>query len=50
LIPAGIALIVFFFIPFFETFFLSFKSCRGDIYNPEWMGLANYTKLFSTPV
>ena len=50
LIPAGIVLITFFFIPFFETFLLSFKSYKGDIYNPAWVGLDNYVKLFSTPV
>ncbi len=50
LIPAGIVLIVFFFIPFFDTFLLSFKSYRHDIYNPQWVGFANYIKLFNAPV
>lgn len=50
LIPAGIILLVFFFIPFFETFLLSFKSYRTDIYAPEWVGLANYMELFGSPL
>ncbi len=50
LLPAGIILILFFFIPFFESFILSFQSYRHDIYNPQWVGPDNYIKLFSTPV
>ncbi len=50
LIPAGIILVLFFFIPFLETFLLSFKSYRSDIYNPEWVGLKNYIELFGAPV
>jgi len=50
LIPAGIVLLVFFFIPFFESFLLSFQSYRHNIYSPEWVGLANYVELFSSPV
>lgn len=50
LMPAAVILILFFFIPFFESFVLSFQSYRHDIYNPDWVGLDNYLKLFSTPV
>lgn len=50
LIPAGVILVVFFFIPFIETLLLSFKSYRTDIYNPQWVGMDNYTELFSAPV
>lgn len=50
LVPAGVVLVLFFFIPFFETFLLSFKTYKNDIYNPEWVGLANYAELFSAPV
>lgn len=50
LIPACIILLLFFFIPFFESFLLSFQSYRHSIYNPEWVGLSNYTELFSSPV
>jgi len=48
--PAALILIVFFFIPFFESFILSFQSYRHDIYNPEWVGLSNYTALFQSPI
>lgn len=48
IIPAGIVLLLFFFIPFLETFWLSFKSYRGDIYAPEWVGLSNYTELINS--
>ena len=50
LIPAGIVLLFFFFIPFFESFLLSFQSYRTNIYQPEWVGLANYVELFNSPV
>lgn len=50
LIPAGVILVLFFFIPFFETFMLSFQSYKNDIYNPHWVGLQNYVELFNTPV
>ena len=50
LVPAGIILILFFFIPFFESFLLSFQSYRQDIYNPQWIGLANYVELVNSPV
>ncbi len=50
LIPAGIILMLFFFIPFFESFLLSFQSYRQDIYNPQWVGLDNYFELFNSPV
>ncbi len=50
LIPAGVILVIFFFIPFIETFLLSFKTYRADIYNPQWIGLDNYTELFTAPV
>ena len=50
LIPAGIILILFFFIPFFESFILSFKSFRVDLYHPQWVGLQNYIELFNAPI
>lgn len=48
LLPALIILTLFFFIPFFETIVLSFKDFSTDIYNPTWVGLANYTKLLKS--
>lgn len=48
LLPALIILTLFFFVPFFETIVLSFKDFSTDIYNPTWVGLANYIKLFKS--
>ena len=50
IIPAGIILILFFFIPFLQSFVLSFQSYRHDIYNPQWVYLSNYIELFNSPV
>ena len=50
IVPAAVVLILFFFVPFCESFLLSFQSYRHDIYNPEWIGLDNYIKLFNAPV
>lgn len=48
ILPALLILLLFFFIPFFETVVLSFKDFSHDIYNPTWVGLANYIKLFKS--
>lgn len=50
LLPAGAVLIVFFFIPFFQTFGLSFFDYSSSLYNPDFAGLDNYAKLFKEPV
>lgn len=50
LLPAGVILVFFFFIPFFETIILSFKDYSTSIYNPTWVGLANYVELMKSPV
>lgn len=50
LLPAGVILLVFFFIPFFQTFVLSFKDYSTNIYNPTYIGLQNYIKLFQSPI
>lgn len=50
LLPAGVLLLVFFFIPFFQTFVLSFEDYSNSIYNPTWIGLQNYFKLFQSPI
>lgn len=50
LLPAGVILLVFFFIPFFQTILLSFKDYSNSIYNPTLVGLQNYIKLFQSPV
>lgn len=50
LLPAGVILLVFFFIPFFQTIVLSFKDYSTSIYDPTWVGFANYLKLMNSPV
>ena len=50
LLPASAVLIVFFFIPFFQTFGLSFFDYSSSIYNPSFNGIDNYIKLFKEPV
>lgn len=50
LLPAAAVLIVFFFIPFFQTFGLSFYDYSSSLYNPTFNGIDNYIKLFKEPV
>ena len=50
LLPAGVVLLVFFFIPFFQTFVLSFFDYSSSLYSPVAVGLDNYVKLFHNPV
>ncbi len=50
LIPAGVVLIIFFFIPFFQTILLSFQDYSNSIYNPDMVGLNNYIALFKNPI
>lgn len=50
LLPAAAVMIVFFFIPFFQTFGLSFFDYSSSLYNPNSVGADNYIKLFKEPV
>ena len=50
LLPAAIVLVIFFFIPFFQTFLLSFLDYSHNIYKPEFIGLENYINLFKNPI
>ena len=50
ILPAAAVLIVFFFIPFFQTFGLSFFDYSSSIYNPTFNGIDNYVKLFHEPI
>ena len=50
LLPAGIILLIFFFIPFFQTVYLSFFDYSSSIYSPDLVGISNYIKLFHSPV
>ena len=50
LLPAAIFLIVFFFIPFFQTIQLSFYDYSNDIYQGSFVGLKNYIELVKSPL
>ena len=50
LLPAAIVLLVFFFIPFFHTFILSFQDYSNSIYEATFTGFDNYIKLFKSPI
>lgn len=50
LLPAAAVMIVFFFIPFFQTFGLSFFDYSSSLYSPNFVGTDNYIKLFKEPV
>lgn len=50
LLPAFVLLVIFFFIPFFQTFALSFNDYSSSIYSPSFVGVENYIKLFKNPV
>ena len=50
LLPAAVILILFFFIPFFETIVLSFFDYNSNIYHPQFVSLANYVALLKSPV
>lgn len=50
LLPAAIVLIVFFFIPFFQTIHLSFFDYSNDIYSADFVGLKNYTTLMHSGI
>lgn len=50
LLPAAVVLLVFFFIPFFQTIVLSTQDYSSNIYNPAYVGLHNYIELFKSPI
>lgn len=50
LLPAFVVLLVFFFIPFFQTIYFSFLDYGKDIYAPTLVGLENYKQLFHSAV
>lgn len=50
LLPAGIILVLFFFIPFFQTIYLSFFDFSKSAYNPEFVQLSNYMALVRSPL
>lgn len=50
LLPAFVVLLVFFFIPFFQTIYFSFLDYGKDIYSPVLVGLDNYKQLFHSAI
>lgn len=50
LLPAAIVLLIFFFIPFFQTIYLSFFDYSNDIYNAGFAGIDNYLQVIKNPV
>ena len=50
LLPAGIVLLIFFFIPFFQTIGLSFFDYANNIYSPNFAGLKNYIEILHNPI
>ena len=50
LLPAGIVLLIFFFIPFFQTISLSFLNYSNNIYNPSFAGLENYVQILHNTI
>ncbi|MBD8964802.1 sugar ABC transporter permease [bacterium] len=50
LLPAGIVLLIFFFIPFFQTIGLSFLDYSNNIYHASFAGLQNYVAILHNHV
>ena len=50
LLPAFVVLLVFFFIPFFQTIYFSFLDYGKNIYSPVFVGLDNYIQLFHSAI
>lgn len=50
LLPAGIVLLIFFFIPFFQTIGLSFLDYSNNIYHANFAGLQNYLSILHNPI
>lgn len=50
LLPAIVLLVIFFFLPFFQTVYLSFFNYDSNIYNSTYIGLKNYIELFKNPI
>lgn len=50
LLPAAVILIVFFFIPFFQTIYFSFFDYQNNIYAPDFVSLKNYFALFHSKI
>lgn len=50
LLPAALVLVVFFFIPFFQTIWLSFQDYSTNIYHATFTGVKNYIDILHNPI
>lgn len=50
LLPAIMVLVVFFFIPFFQTLGLSFLDYSNNLYHPDFIGIRNYIGILHNSV
>lgn len=50
LLPAALVLVVFFFIPFFQTILLSFQDYSTNIYHASFTGFKNYINILHNPI
>lgn len=50
LLPAAVILVIFFFIPFFQTIILSFQDYSDNIYNAAFAGFGNYIAILHNSV
>lgn len=50
LLPAAVVLLVFFFIPFFQTIYFSFLDYSKGIYTPTFVYFDNYKQLFTSAI
>ena len=50
LLPALAVLLIFFFIPFFQTVYMSFFDYSNSIYNSNFTGIKNYIDIIHNPI
>ena len=50
LLPAALVLVVFFFLPFFQTILLSFQDYSTNIYHATFTGFKNYINILHNPI
>ncbi len=50
LLPAIAVLVIFFFLPFFQTIGLSFFDYSNNLYSPNFTGIDNYLQIIKNPV
>lgn len=50
LLPTIAVLVIFFFIPFFQTLGLSFLDYSNNLYKPDFVGFQNYVEILHNPI